>query len=150
VQIAVRTGIVIFGLLVALAAWDASRHRVPPPEVLQAQLAVSRHLAQEAVESFGPGEDWATLSVETADLTHYVLAIRYAAAPQKPGQVEADARAVASAMLYQLTLASHHPADEGVSIVARAEAGEPGSPTVLGAAHYDPAADKIVFDPAGR
>ena len=145
-RIAVRIGIVIFGLLVVLAGWEAARNPAGPPEVAKAQLAVSRHLAQEAVDSLGTANDWSAVTVENADLNAYALILHYTARPDKPEQIEADTRLAVGSVLYQLTLSSHHPSDEQTIITAQALYEGNGQPVILGEAKYDFAKDKVIFD----
>jgi hypothetical protein len=144
VQLAVRIGIVAFGLLVLFAGVEAALHPQGAPEVLKAQLAVSRHLAQEAVTALGAQSDRIVVSIEKAELNNFALTIRYAERSDG-ATATADAKAVVAAMLYQLTLAGHHPTDEKTTITAQALDAQGN---ILGAARYDPAKDKVVADPA--
>lgn len=139
-RIAVRIGIIAFGLLVAFAAYEAARNPMGPPEVVEAQRAVSRHMANQAVGTLGTGGGWSKLTVETADLNSFIFALDYAV---RPDSVEKDTKSVVAAMLYQLTLASHHPNSEHTEIVARAQFGS----DPLGVARYDFRRDTVVFEP---
>ena len=140
VQIAVRIGIVAFGLLVLFAGVEAALHPQGAPEVVKAQLAVSHHLAQEAVTALGAKPEWTGISIDKADLNAFALTIHYGAQPSAD-TAATDAKAAVAAMLYQLTLAGHHPADEKTTITAQAI---DGSGNTVGSAHYDGNKDKVV------
>ncbi len=142
-QLAVRIGIVVFGLLVLFAGYEAATRPNGPPEVLQAQLAVSKHLAQQAVDLLGTEHQWSDASIDKIDLNGYVLTLHYTERPDLP-TVDKETKSVVTAILYQLTLSSHHPTDEQTEIVVQARYGV-GSET-LGASHYDFRHDTVVFD----
>jgi hypothetical protein len=140
VQIAVRIGIVAFGLLVLFAALEAAYQPAGSPEVVKAQLAVSHHLAQQAVTALGNKPDWTGISIEKSDLNDFELVVHYATQPSAD-MAATDAKAAVAAMLYQLTLAGHHPTDEKTTITAQAI---DGSGNTVGSAHYDADKDKVV------
>ncbi len=146
-QIAVRIGIVAFGLLVLFAALEAAYHPAGSPEVVKAQLAVSRHLSQQAVTVLGTKPNWTGVTVEKSDLNDFALTVHYNAQPDA-GAVATDTQATVAAMLYQLTLAGHHPTDEKTTITAQAEYEHDGQTTMLGSARYDAAKDRVVADPS--
>jgi len=148
VQIAVRIGIIAFGLLVVFAAFEAAYQPAGSPEVVKAQLAVSHHLAQQAVEALGAKPNWREISIEKSDLNDFALVIHYAQPPDTADTVETDTKTTVAAMLYQLTLAGHHPTDEHTTITAQAQYEQDGHPVTVGSAHYDFAKDKVVADPA--
>lgn len=150
VQTAVKIGIIAFALLVLFAGFEAAYQPAGSPEVVKAQLAVSRHLAQQAVEALGSKPNWTGISIEKSDLNDFALTIHYTALPDAPDAVATDTRTTVAAMLYQLTLAGHHPTDEQTTITAQAQYEQNGRPVVLGSAHYDFAKDKVVADPAPR
>jgi hypothetical protein len=147
VQIVVRIGIVAFGLLVLFAALEAAWHPAGSPEVVKAQLAVSRHLVQQAVTALGTKPNWAGISIEKSDLNDFALTVQYSAKPDADA-VATDTQAAVAAMLYQLTLAGHHPSDEKTTITAQAQYDRDGRAIMLGSAHYDPNKDKVVADRA--
>ena len=54
VSVAVRIGIIGFGLLVAVAAYEAYTRPGDPPELIAAQNAVARDIAQKLIASLPP------------------------------------------------------------------------------------------------
>ncbi len=140
-----------FGLLVAAAGYEAYQTRIPPAEVVVAQTAVSRNLANKVLEAFPGAQRWSSLAIGEVTPTSYHFTLLYAPDTATPKEIAADAVAVAQQMLLRLAMASRHPSDEGAEIVVaafeRAPDGGPGRK--LGAARFDPPHDRVLFEPAG-
>jgi hypothetical protein len=144
-SVGVKIGIVAFGLLVAGAAYIAYIHPEDPPEVVIAQNAVARDLAGQMVESLPTDAHWRSVSIDEAKSGVYRLTLHYPPDTTASPEVAADTKAVAQAMLLQLSMSGHHPNDEGTVISVAAQAGTDGAS--LSAAHFDPGADRIVPGP---
>jgi hypothetical protein len=144
VSIAVRIGIVGFGLLVAFAAYEAYTRPGDSPELIAAQNAVAGDTVQKLLESLPSDARWTRVSVEEATAGSYRLTLHYAADAGDPAQVKADTSAVALALVRRLTVAGHHPADERMAISVTAREDEAGP--LLAVARFDPDRDGIAFD----
>jgi len=142
--LAVKIGIVGFGLLVFAAGYEAYRHPTDPPEVVAAQTAVSRDIARKLVESLPTEARWSGVTIDNATPGSYRLTLHYAGGKAGPPEIESDARAVAQAMLLQLVMAGRHPSDERTEIVVSARQDEAGE--LLGTAVFDPSKDSINFE----
>ena len=140
----VRIGIVGFGLLVAFAGYEAYTRRGDPPELIAAQNAVARDIAQKFLASLPTDARWSRVSVEEATANAYRLTLHYAPGAGDAAQVKADTSAVALALLRRLNVAGHHPADERMAISVSAREDEAGP--VLITARFDPDRDGFVFD----
>ncbi|MDB5395864.1 MAG: hypothetical protein JWM91_3370 [Rhodospirillales bacterium] len=143
-SVAVKIGIVGFGLLIATAAYEAYT-QADPPEVVAAQAAVSRDIARKLVDSLPADARWNRVSIDDARSGSYRLTLHYAPGKAGPPEIETDTKAVAQGMLLQLAMAGRHPGDERTVIAVSARQDEAGS--LLGAARFDPAADRIVYEP---
>ena len=140
----VKIGIVGFGLLVGVAAYEAYTQQGDPPDVVFAQNAVAHDLAQKLVDSLPRDAHWSRVSIDEAKTAVYRLTLYFPAGKDAAPDVEADTRAVAQGMLLQLTMASHHPSDERTVIAVTARQ-DPGG-GLLGAAQFDPAKDHVLFE----
>jgi hypothetical protein len=147
VSVAVKIGIVGFGLLVATAAYEAYT-RGDPPEVIAAQVAVSRDIANKLVASLPADARWSRVSVEEARSGSYRLTLHYAAGKAGPPEVETDTKAVAQGMLLQLAMAGRHPSDERTAIAVSARLDKDGP--LLGAARFDAVRNSVVYEPPGQ
>ena len=143
-SVAVKIGIVGFGLLVAAAAYEAYTRPGDPPELIAAQDAVARDTAQKLIASLPPDARWNSVSVDEATQYSVRLTLHYPAGAADPPQVALDTKAVAKALVRQLTVAGHHPADERMAVTVSAREEDTGP--VLGAARFDPDRDGIVFE----
>jgi hypothetical protein len=141
-SVGVKIGIVGFGFLVAFAAYEAYTRPGDPPELIAAQDAVAKDTAQKLVASLPVEARWNRITIDEATAVSFRLTLHYPAGFADPVQIAVDTKAVAQALVRQLTVAGHHPADERtvVEVAAREEAG-----ASLGAAHFDPDRDGIVF-----
>jgi len=143
VSVAVKIGIVGFGLLVAVAAYEAYTRPGDPPELIAAQDAVARDTAQKLIASLPPDAQWKRVTIDEATQYSVRLTLHYPAGAADPAQVALDTKAVAVALVRQLTVAGHHPADERMAVVVSAQ--EEAGP-VLGTARFDPDRDGVVFE----
>jgi hypothetical protein len=139
---AVRIGIIGFGVLVAGLAYESAHRPADPPELMALQRSVAHDIAEKAVASVGAADRWSGITIDAADLSAYRMTIYFAREPT-PAEVEGDTRALASAVLLQLTFSGHHASDEDTVIVVQARHGD--EPAVLGTASFIAAADKVVF-----
>jgi hypothetical protein len=139
---AVRIGIIGFGVLVAGLAYESAHRPADPPELTALQKSVAHDIAEKAVASVGTADRWSSITIDDADLSAYRLTIHFTGEPT-PAEVEGDTRALASAILLQLTFSGHHASDEDTTIVVQARQGD--GPAVLGTASFVPSADKIIF-----
>jgi hypothetical protein len=146
-SVAVKIGIVGFGLLVGLAAYEAYTRPGDPPELIAAQDAVARDTAQKLVASLPPDARWSRVSIDEATGASYRLTLHYPAGAAEPAQVALDTKAVAVALVRQLTVAGHHPADERTAVTVSAREGDAGP--LLGTARFDPDRDGVVFERSG-
>lgn len=146
-SVAVRIGIIGFGLLVAVAAYEAYTRPGDPPELIAAQNAVARDIAQKLIASLPPDARWNRVSIDEATAVSYRLTLHYPAGAAEPAQIALDTKAVAVALVRQLTVAGHHPADERMAVVVSAREDDAGP--VLGIARFDPDRDGIVFENSG-
>lgn len=144
-SVAVKIGIIGFGLLVAASAYEAYT-RGDPPEVVSAQAAVARELAQKLVDSLPPQARWSRVSVEEARSAQYLLTVHYAPSKASAPEIETDTKAVAQGMLLQLSMAGRHPSDEQTVITVTARQDDDGP--VLGTARFDAGKDRIVYEAA--
>jgi hypothetical protein len=144
VSVAVKIGIVGFGLLVAIAAYEAYTRPGDPPELIAAQNAVARDTAQKLIASLPPDARWNRVSIDDATQFSVRLTLHYPAGAANPAQVAFDTKAVAKALVRQLTVAGHHPADERMTVAVSAREADVGP--VLGNARFDPDRDGIVFE----
>jgi hypothetical protein len=140
----VKIGIVGFGLLVAVAAYEAYTRPGDPPELIAAQDAVAKDTVNKFLESLPTDARWNRVSVDEATGNSYRLTLHYPAGGADPTQAAADTRAVAQALVRRLTVAGHHPADERMAISVSARVDEAGP--LLGTAAFDPDRDGIVFE----
>jgi hypothetical protein len=147
VSVAVKIGIVGFGLLVATAAYEAYT-RGDPPEVVAAQAAVSREIANKLLASLPADARWSGVTIEEARSGSYRLTLHYAAGRVGPPEIEADTKTVAQGMLLQLAMAGRHPSDERTAVAVSARQDEDGP--ALGAARFDPLQNRVVYEPPGR
>lgn len=143
-SVAVKIGIVGFGLLVAVAAYEAYTRPGDPPELIAAQNAVARDTAQKLINSLPPDARWNRVSVDEATQYSIRLTLHYPAGAADPAQVALDTKAVAQALVRQLTVAGHHPADERMAVAVSAR--EEDTSPVLGTARFDADRDGIVFE----
>jgi hypothetical protein len=139
---AVRIGIIGFGALVAGLAYESAHRPADPPELTALQRSVAHDIAEKAVASVGTAERWSSITIDAADLSAYRMTIHFAGEP-KPAEVEGDTRALASAVLLQLTFSGHHASDEDTVIVV--EARQRDQAAVLGTASFVATVDKVVF-----
>jgi hypothetical protein len=146
-SVAVKIGIVGFGLLVGLAAYEAYTRPGDPPELIAAQDAVARDIAQKLVASLPPQAHWNRVAIDRATAVDYRLTLHYPAGAADPAQIAIDTKAVAQALVRQLTVAGHHPADERTAVTVSAREEDAG--LVLGTARFDPDRDGIVFEKSG-
>jgi hypothetical protein len=146
-SVAVKIGIVGFGLLVSLAAYEAYTRPGDPPELIAAEDAVARDIAQKLVASLPTEADWNRVAIDQATAVDYRLTLHYSAGAADPAQVALDTKAVAQALVRQLTVAGHHPADERMAVAVSAREEDAGP--VLGTARFDPDRDGIVFEKVG-
>jgi hypothetical protein len=144
VSVAVKIGIVGFGLLVGLAAYEAYTRPGDPPELIAAQDAVAKDIAQKLVASLPADARWNRVAIDQATASDYRLTLHYPAGAADPAQVALDTKAVAQALVRQLTVAGHHPADERMSVAVSAREEDAGP--LLGTARFDPDRDGIVFE----
>jgi hypothetical protein len=144
VSVAVKVGIVGFGLLVAFAAYEAYTRPGDPPELIAAQNAVAKDTTQKFLASLPAEARWNHVTVEEAAPNSYRLTLHYPAGAGEPAQVKADTSAVALALVRRLTVAGHRPADERMAITVSAREDEAGP--LLITARFDPDRDGIVFD----
>ena len=146
-SVAVKIGIVGFGLLVVVAAYEAYTRPGDPPELIAAQNAVARDTAQKLIASLPPDARWNRVSIDDATVGSYRLTLHYPAGAADPAQIAVDTKAVAQALVRQLTVAGHHPADERTMVTVSAREEDAGP--VLGAARFDPDRDGIVLEKLG-
>ena len=146
-SVAVKIGIVGFGLLVGLAAYEAYTRPGDPPELMAAQDAVARDIAQKLVASLPTEAHWNRVAIDEATAVDYRLTLQYPAGAADPAQVALDTKAVAQALVRQLTVAGHHPADERMAVAVSAREEDAGP--LLGTARFDPDRDGIVFEKVG-
>ena len=146
-SVAVKVGIVGFGLLVAFAAYEAFTRPCDPPELIAAQNAVARDTAQKYLESLPTDARWNRVTIEEATANSYRLTLHYPPGAGDQAQVKADTSAVALGLVRRLTVAGHHPADERMAISVWAREGETGPQLVI--ARFDPDRDGIVFEKSG-
>jgi hypothetical protein len=144
VSVAVKIGIVGFGLLVGFAAYEAYTRPGDPPELIAAQDAVARDTAQKLIASLPPDARWNRVSIDEATQYSVRLTLHYPPGVADPAQVALDTKAVAVALVRQLTVAGHHPADERMAVAVSAREADAGP--VLGGARFDPDRDGIVFE----
>ncbi len=119
-SVAVKIGIVGFGLLVGFAAYEAYTRPGDPPELIAAQNAVARDTAQKLIASLPPDARWSSVSVDEATQYSVRLTLHYPAGAADPAQVAVDTKAVAVALVRQLTVAGHHPADDRMTVAVSA------------------------------
>jgi hypothetical protein len=143
-SVAVKIGIVGFGLLVGAAAYEAYTRPGDPPELIVAQDAVAKDIAQKLVASLPADARWNRVAIDRATAVDYRLTLHYPAGAADPAQVALDTKAVAQALVRQLTVAGHHPADERMAVAVSAREEDTGP--VLGTARFDPDRDGIVFN----
>ena len=108
-SVAVKVGIVGFGLLVAFAGYEAFTRPGDPPELIAAQNAVAKDTAQKFLASLPTDARWNGVTVEEAMANAYHLTLHYPAGAGDTAQVKADTSAVALALVRRLTVAGHHP-----------------------------------------
>jgi len=144
VSVAVKAGIVGFGLLVAFAAYEALTRPGDPPELIGAQNAVAKDTAQKFLASLPTDARWNRVTVEEATANSYRLTLHYPAGAGDQAQVKADTSAVALALVRRLTVAGHRPADERMAITVSAREDNAGSLLIV--ARFDSDRDGIVFD----
>jgi hypothetical protein len=147
VSVAVKIGIVGFGLLVAVATWEAYTRPGDPPELIAAQDAVARDAAQKLIASLPSDAGWTQVTIDEATGDSYRLTLHYPAGAAGKAQIALDTKAVAQALVRQLTVAGHHPADERMAVAVSAREDDAGP--LLGTAHFDPDRDGIVFEKSG-
>lgn len=143
-SVAVKVGIVGFGLLVAFAAYEAFNRPGDPPELIAAQNAVAKDTAQKFLESLPTDARWNRVTVEEATPNSYRLTLHYPSGADGQTQVKADTSAVARALVRRLTVAGHRPAEEHMAITVSAREADSGPVLVI--ARFDPDRDGIVFD----
>lgn len=143
-SVAVKVGIVGFGLLVAFAGYEAFTRPGDPPELIAAQNAVAKDTARKFLASLPTDARWTGVTVEQAMPNAYRLTLHYPAGGGDPAQVKADTSAVALALVRRLTVAGHRPAEERMEITVSAREDEAGPPLIV--ARFDPDKDGIVFD----
>lgn len=143
-SVAVKVGIVGFGLLVAFAAYEAYTRPGDPPELIAAQNAVAKDTAQKFLGSLPTDARWNHVTVEEATPNGYRLTLHYPAGAGDQTQVKADTSAVALALVRRLTVAGHRPAEERMAITVSAREDETGPLLIV--ARFDPDQDGIVFD----
>ena len=97
-SVAVKIGIVGFGLLVGLAAYDAYTRPGDPPELIAAQDAVAKDIAQKLVASLPADARWNRVAIDQATAADYRLSLYYPAGAADPAQVALDTKAVAQAL----------------------------------------------------
>jgi hypothetical protein len=144
VSLGVRIGILGFGALVAFAGYEALTRPGDPPELIAAQNAVAKDIAQKFLAALPTDARWNRVSVDEVTANTYRLTLYYALGMGDPAQVKADTSAVALALLRRLNVAGHHPADERMAISVSAREDETGP--VLCTARFDPIKDGFVFD----
>jgi hypothetical protein len=144
VSVAVKVGIVGFGLLVAFAGYEAFTRPGDPPELIAAQNAVARDMADKFLASLPTDARWNRATVEEAAPNSYRVTLHYPAGAGDQAQVKADTSAVALALVRRLTVAGHRPAEERMAITVSAREDEAGPLLII--AHFDPDRDGIVFD----
>jgi hypothetical protein len=145
--IGVKVAIVGFGVLVAVAGYEAYQIRVMPQDVALAQTAVSRDIARQVVAAFPATSRWSKLDIVAVDRNSYRLALSYLPGETSAAEIEADAREVAQEMALHLSMAGHHPDEERTVIEVSARIGKPGEPEALvGTARFDPAHDRFLFE----
>jgi hypothetical protein len=147
-SVAVKIGIVGFGLLVGLAAYEAYTRPGDPPELIAAQDAVAKDIAQKLVASLPSDARWSRVGIDQATADDYRLTLHYPAGAADAAQVALDTKAVAQALVRQLTVAGHHPADERMAVAVSAREEDAGP--VLGTARFDPDRDGIVFNAVAK
>ena len=143
-SVAVKVGIVGFGLLVAFAGYEALTRPGDPPELIAAQNAVAKDTANKFLASLPTDARWNRVTVEEAMPNTYRLTLHYPAGAGSQAQVKADTSAVALALVRRLTVAGHRPAEERMAITVSAREAESGPPLIV--ARFDPDRDGIVFD----
>jgi hypothetical protein len=143
-SVGIKIGIVGFGVLVAFAGYEAYTRPGDPPELLAAQNAVAKDIAQKFLASLPADARWNRVTVDEVTTHTYRFSLYYPAGAGAPAQVKADTSAVALALLRRLNVAGHHPADErmAISVSAREDATGP----LLITARFDPDKDGFVFD----
>lgn len=143
-SVAVKVGIVGFGLLVAFAGYEAFTRPGDPPELIAAQNAVAKDTADKFLASLPTDARWSRVTVEEAAPASYRLTLHYPAGTGDQAQVKADTSAVALALVRRLTVAGHRPADERMAITVSAREDESGPLLIV--ARFDPGRDGIMFD----
>ena len=146
-SVAVKIGIVGFGLLVAGAAYEAYTRPGDPPELIAAQNAVAMDTAQKLVAALPPDAQWKRVTIDEATQFSVRLTLHYPPGAADPAQVALDTKAVAVALVRQLTVAGHQPADERMAVIVSAREADAGP--ILGAARFDPDRNGIVFEKPG-
>jgi hypothetical protein len=143
-SVAVKIGIVGFGLLVGLAAFEAYTRPGDPPELIAAQDAAARDIVQKLIDALPPDAQWQRVSIDEATQYSVRLTLHYPPGAAGPARIALDTKAVAKDLVRRLTVAGHHPADERMAIAVSAREEDAGA--VLGTARFDPNRDAIVFD----
>jgi hypothetical protein len=148
--LAVKIGIIGFGILVVAAGYEAYQTRITPPEVLEAQTLVSRDLANTVIAAFPSSPRWTSLAIDDVTPNAYRFTLLYPPGAATAAEIAADAKDVAQEMRLRLALSGHHPNDERtVIVVAARETARDGAPGPrLGEASFDAARDRIAFTPA--
>jgi len=144
VSLGVKIGIVGFGLLVAFAGYAAYTRPGDPPELIAAQNAVAKDIAEKFLASLPTDARWNRVSVDEVTTNSYRLTLYYVPGTGDLAQVKADTSAVALALLRRLNVAGHHPADERMAISVSAREDEAGPPLIT--ARFDPIKDGFVFE----
>jgi hypothetical protein len=147
-SVAVKIGIIGFGLLVGVSAYEAYTRPGDPPELIAAQDAVAKDIAQKLVASLPADARWNRVAIDQATAVDYRLTLHYPSGAADPAQVALDTKAVAQALVRQLTVAGHHPADERMAVAVSAREEDAGP--VLGTARFDPDRDGIVFNAVAK
>jgi hypothetical protein len=147
VSVAVKVGIVGFGLLVGFAAYEAYTRPGDPPELIAAQNAVARDTAQKLVDALPPNALWKRVTIDEATQFSVRLTLQYPPTAADPARIAFDTKAVAKDLVRRLTVAGHHPADEHMAIAVSAREEDAGP--ILGTARFDPDRNGIVFEKSG-
>ncbi len=143
-SVAVKAGIVAFGLLVAAAAYEAYTRPGDPPELIAAQNAAARDSAQKLIDALPAAAVWTSVSIDEATQFSVRLTLHYPPGAADPARIALDTKAVAVALVRQLTVAGHHPADERMTVTVSAREADVGP--MLGTARFDPDRDGVVFE----
>lgn len=146
---------IVFGtiLFVALLNFLSQRGPSPGAAALDAKAQASaRAFATEVSRVVPSRPDWDHIEGDVADGDNYRVVLFYRDMPTSKWQVERDSKAVVRGMLKVLSAQGRQPAQEHLSITARAhrrEAGETGKALqrVFGRAVYQWTTDSIVYKP---